>query len=198
MVESQKDAISLGGKARFSPAHVAHKQQCGFFTRRVFPRVAGERVSNLPWRASFKPALEELRFLAVRGAGSRRGDRAGDRPHGGERRRCRPDHHGWDRRLGPDDRTPGAANHDDRGSRWPGGRTPAALTDAESDDAPAPTTGAGISRIRVPSSNPGNRAVWWALRDSNPRPSPCKGETNLQVRASWGSDRGPLRRLSTR
>ena len=24
---------------------------------------------------------------------------------------------------------------------------------------------------------------WWALRESNPRPSPCKGETNVLVRA---------------
>ena len=29
---------------------------------------------------------------------------------------------------------------------------------------------------------------WWALRESNPRPSPCKGETNLLVRALiWGN-----------
>jgi transposase InsO family protein len=28
----------------------------------------------------------------------------------------------------------------------------------------------------------GARGSWWALRGSNPRPSPCKGETNLQVR----------------
>src|SRR5438552_10493095 len=27
-----------------------------------------------------------------------------------------------------------------------------------------------------------SRAGWWALRDSNPRPSPCKSETNLLVR----------------
>ena len=25
--------------------------------------------------------------------------------------------------------------------------------------------------------------LWWALRDSNPRPSPCKGERKPQVRA---------------
>ena len=33
---------------------------------------------------------------------------------------------------------------------------------------------------------------WWALRGSNPRPSPCKGGTNTQVRALCGSDRVPV------
>jgi len=66
-------------------------------------------------------------------------------------------HHGRDRRLGPDDRTPGAANHNDRGSRWPGGRTPAALTDAESDD--ARPNGAGVPVSAYPAATPSTERV---------------------------------------
>jgi hypothetical protein len=47
----------------------------------------------------------------------------------------------------------GAANYDDRGSRRPGGRTPAALTDARSDDAPAPTW-AGVPVSAYPATTP--------------------------------------------
>ena len=38
--------------------------------------------------------------------------------------------------------------------------------------------------------------VRWALRGSNPRPSPCKGETNLQVRGILPRDRTSRGRLS--
>ncbi len=34
--------------------------------------------------------------------------------------------------------------------------------------------------------------LWWALRDSNPRPSPCKGDTNVQVRALSSGSGVPL------
>jgi hypothetical protein len=36
------------------------------------------------------------------------------------------------------------------------------------------------------------RLLWWALRGSNPRPSPCKGKTNPQVRAWPRPNRVPL------
>ena len=40
-----------------------------------------------------------------------------------------------------------------------------------------------VGDVLTPSDETDLHVYWWALRDSNPRPSPCKGGRNMQVKA---------------